>query len=72
MYRCQKCHVVVGPRIPVHRQIAEVRPQTYTFTRVNEDEEEEVVTTHGTEIVKEVICCPACAKGLDPSKGSLS
>src|SRR5262249_44786018 len=76
MYRCQLCGTTVPPGTPCHRLVVQTRPARYPFrSRANcfrrlvndgkRKKHKDIYTDDpggtGSQIVREVMACPACA-----------
>lgn len=55
MYRCQNCGEVQRPHVKQHKVIIGTRSRTYKNKVDGIDK-----VSFGSEIVKEVVVCPAC------------
>lgn len=72
MYRCQICKTVVPPNTPATRLVVETREKEYPTTadrgprgkkpRLNRYQQPADIGGKGTEIVREIVVCPACAR----------
>lgn len=70
MYRCDSCGRLAAPHLRSHRLVAEVRevthPRRSRAQRVpgkSRDQWKDDAGGHGTQVVREITCCPACAPG---------
>ncbi len=61
MFRCASCHVVSVPKVSPFVYVLEQRPTTYAYTDLDGNPQ----TSAGTEIVREIKVCAACA-GEEP------
>jgi hypothetical protein len=68
MYRCEICKTLVGPNVPSHKVVVEIRPVQYPhrrdanhFTKNRKIEKRDDPGGSGVEIAREVIACPRCA-----------
>lgn len=75
MYRCQICGCAVGPRVPSVRLVVETRPvkhpyrpkskKTWVFQKGKwEYDWQPDYGGQGSEIVREVVACLACAPAV--------
>lgn len=62
MFRCENanCGVVTPARQPENRIVLETRPRTYENKIKRGKQKGTILTTHGSEIVKEIRVCPQC------------
>lgn len=63
-YVCDYCSKPVGPHIPLHLIEVEGERRSIVYTNQRRDAEtgeKSVITTHGTEIVREFKICPVCS-----------
>lgn len=71
MFICGICQVVTPPRTPLHLHVAEVRRTEYINQVPDPDNDNPLRTvmipkvSRGSEIVREVNCCPACKATLE-------
>jgi hypothetical protein len=74
VYRCQICGEIVPAKTSAIRQVVETRKRQYPFRekahQVQRDRQTKKIDDPGgvgSEIVREILVCPACSK--EPSEG---
>jgi len=73
MFRCENsnCGVLTPARQPENKVVLETRPKTYENKIKRGKQKGTILTTHGSEIVKEIRVCPQCfimLTGLKPKE----
>jgi hypothetical protein len=68
MYRCEDCERVIGPRVRAHRRVVERRgvllswrPRRWPVPTLPPPRIQDLSPDAGTQIVREITCCPDCA-----------
>lgn len=62
MFKCENanCGISTAPRQPENKIITETRSKTYENKIRHGKQKGTILTTHGSEIVKEIRVCPQC------------